>query len=372
MRILSILWGWCGGGIDKVVETYMDLDSCADIMITTACIYGLSWDTDVHYLQKKGVIMIPIQSRGDFSWIARTSQLIDEQKADLVFVHGFNGPIVARFCQIYLKRNFPFVCSYHGKYHAPKSSRVFVQPIFNGALHYVYRKHADGIVAVAEHSRKYLISKKIPSQKIITIHNGLEPQCQNTEKIVRSTVGLKDTDIVIGIASRLEPVKGVKHLLEAFSRVSSKLPNVRLLIVGWGTQEEILKQLSIQIGISENTLFVGFQDNVDDWLEIFDIFVLPSLSEYHSIALLEAMRAGKGIVATSVGGNPESVRHEKHALVVPPADVTALEDAIIRLVLDSEFRHRLGSNAKQRFFDEFTEERMLKKTAHWLLSFQSR
>jgi glycosyltransferase involved in cell wall biosynthesis len=157
--------------------------------------------------------------------------------------------------------------------------------------------------------------------------------------------------------------------VDAFAKVVTLFPQARLLLVGNGTCENSLREQSVKLCIDEKIRFVGYQDNVDAWLDLFDVFVLPSLAEYHSIALLEAMRAGKPIVSTNVGGNPESIEHEKQGLLVPPADAAALEKAILRMIDDPELRLRLGASAKKRFKDEFTEERMLEKIAAWLKRF---
>ncbi len=141
-----------------------------------------------------------------------------------------------------------------------------------------------------------------------------------------------------------------------------------MLILGRGTDEVQLKEQCVRLGVAEKARFVGYQKNVDAWRELFDVFALPSLSESHSIGLLEAMRAGKAIVSTTIGGNPESVQHDQHALLVPPADPAALEQALNRLADDTGLRARLGQGARERFEQEFTEKRTLEKTAEWLIS----
>ena len=103
-------------------------------------------------------------------------------------------------------------------------------------------------------------------------------------------------------------------------------------------------------------------------LAAFDVFVLPSFVESHSIALLEAMRAGKPIVATGVGGNTESVREGREAIIVPPVDSTALAEALSRLLGDSSAQERFRRAACQRFESEFRVDRMLRRTAEWLMA----
>ncbi|MCK4790939.1 MAG: glycosyltransferase, partial [Desulfobacteraceae bacterium] len=164
----------------------------------------------------------------------------------------------------------------------------------------------------------------------------------------------------------------LKYLIDAFSRVVTNYPKARLLVLGRGTNEDKLKQQCAILGVAGKVHFVGYQDNVDAWLNLFDVFALPSLAEYHSIGLLEAMRAGKAIVATTVGGNPESVRHDQQALLVPPANPVALASALTRLTDNSNLCRELGASAQKRFTNEFSETRMLEKTAEWLLSFKQK
>jgi glycosyltransferase involved in cell wall biosynthesis len=126
--------------------------------------------------------------------------------------------------------------------------------------------------------------------------------------------------------------------------------------------------LATKLGMAERILFTGFRSDVPDCLAAFDVFVLPSFAESHSIGLLEAMRAGKPIVATGVGGNTESVRDGREAIIVPPGDATALAEALSRLLGDSSARERLRQAARQRFESEFSLERMLRRTAEWLMA----
>ena len=266
--------------------------------------------------------------------------------------------------------DFKFVCSYHGRYHAPTISRIPFGFVFDGALHYIYRHYASGIVVVANHSKKYLVSKHISDNKIITIHNGLKQRSQNNTSILRKDLGLKDSDFVIAVVSRLEPVKGIKYFISAFSEVLKIHPQCHLIIVGSGSSESLLKKQCENLNIENSVKFLGHQNNIDPLYDLFDVFALPSLSECHSIGLLEAMRAKKAIVATDVGGNPESVVDGKQAILVPPANAEALKIALMQLIENKELRINLAEAAYIHFQNEFTEERMLQKTAEWLLSFQ--
>jgi glycosyltransferase involved in cell wall biosynthesis len=237
-------------------------------------------------------------------------------------------------------------------------------------MHYLFRHHASGVVCVCDHSKHFLISHGVPSEKISTVHNGLEllpvPESQTS---LRRELNIPDDSIVIGIASRIDPIKGLKYLLDAVEGMISEGVNLDVVLAGDGNSVEALKAQSVNLGIAARVHFVGFQKDMTPWLTLFDVFALPSLGEYHSIGLLEAMRAQKAIVASSVGGNTESVRNGKEALIVPPADSAALRSALQKMIDSSDLRHSLALAARHRYEEKFTVETTKKKLSKWLLEF---
>jgi glycosyltransferase involved in cell wall biosynthesis len=123
-----------------------------------------------------------------------------------------------------------------------------------------------------------------------------------------------------------------------------------------------------ELNLNQHVIWAGFRSDIPACLEAFDIFVLPSLAEYHSIALLEAMRASKAIVATDVGGNTESVRDQKEALIVAPANSDAIVAAVTQLMESPELGGRLAGAARERLTRNFLQSQMIQRTAEWLMS----
>jgi glycosyltransferase involved in cell wall biosynthesis len=369
MKILNIIWGCAFGGATNYILSLPQMSQYADIEIKTLCINSSRWNSNLDPLHKMGADVIEIKGRHDFSWKRKCSREIDSFKPDLVFVHGFNGPVVARACQKKSRHQFDYVCSYHGPYHAPCLTRKPFEALFNRMALRNYTHHAAGILAVAEYCENFLVDKGVPNHKITTIHNGICPDV-NIEPIDREEAGLSEKDFVIGVASRLDPVKGVIYLIDALPMILEQVPNAKLVIIGDGPLKEPLKKRCRNLDISDKVFFKGYQDNVNSWLGLFDVFALPSLFEYHSLGLLEAMRAGKAIVATDVGGNTESVVDRQHGLIVPSKNSAALVSAIAELASNSALRSKLENAAKKRFMKRFTLEISLKKTADWLMSFK--
>jgi len=339
------------------------------VKIHSLCILGQNWWYDDEALEILDAQKIFIKSRLDASWLRKVARFIDDLDPDIIMTHGFNGHFVALTTQIYTKRSIPFICSYHGLYHPTTLGRKIVGGVFNFMTERFIRHVAMSCVSVTFYTKNYLVQKKISTDKIEVIHNGTEDHklMPNAREQLRNEWNIDSGEIVIGVASRLDPIKGINFLIDAFNELVNRHNNLRLLLIGSGSCKQELKNKIEDYGITDKTLFLGYRPDVPSCLEALDIFVLPSLAEYHSIGLLEAMRAGKAIVATSVGGNTESVRHMQEGLIVPPADVTALVEAINKIVEDPSFGKLLGKAARSRFQENFTEEIMVRRTGEWLV-----
>ncbi len=371
MRVLSLLWGFSLGGVSKYAVGLHGLNdlSGGDLSLDTVCIYGESWGCDLRPLHEIGATFIPIRGRTDLSWIRRACGLIDARRPDLMLVHGFNGPVVARVCQKRVKYVFDFVCTYHGQYHPPRGSRKALARVFNDWQEHLYRRHAKAVAAVSEFSARYLLSKGIAEEKLSVIRNGIPAQVtQGDRDKLRAELGFTENDFVIGVASRLDPIKGLNCLIDALPSILRASKHVGVAILGDGPSKAELEAQCRRLCVSDAVRFAGYKADVPRWLCMFDLFALPSLVENHSIGLLEAMRAGLPIVTTGVGGNPESIEDGVSGLLVPPKDSGTLAKRIITCMRDRSMCDRLGAAARHRFEQEFTLERHLRRTAEWLLS----
>ncbi|MEM7129624.1 MAG: glycosyltransferase [Chloroflexota bacterium] len=163
---------------------------------------------------------------------------------------------------------------------------------------------------------------------------------------------------VIGAVSRLYPVKGVNYLVEALVHVDK----AELVVIGDGTDENILKQLAEELGVASRIHWLGNRNDVPELLMGFDLFVQPSLHEGMPNTVLEAMAAGLPVVATAVGGTPEVVVDGETGLLVEPANPKALSAGINRLIADPILRNRFGQAGYKRVKESFSVENMVNAT----------
>ncbi len=160
----------------------------------------------------------------------------------------------------------------------------------------------------------------------------------------------------VGVVANLRRVKRLDTLLLAAQQVAPKFPQTIFEIAGEGPERASLEALGERLGLGDRVRLRGVIEDVPSFVSSLDVAVLCSESEGLSNSVIEYMAAGRPIVATDVGGNPELVAHEKTGLLIPPNDPDALAAAILRLLEDPSLAHRLASAARERALREFTME----------------
>ncbi len=367
-KIVSIHWGFSLGGVAKYAELIEQVGNYSNLKIKSVCIYGENWTLDTATMGKLDLEPIVIKSRLDLSWLNKLRAFIDHERPDAIITHGFNGHIIYWLATTLRPTGVLWLASYHGEYHGNSIIRRLAGKLFNSMTVSLFKQQVGRIVSVANYSKKHLVDHGVNPDKVSVIHNGIPFTDINPEagNAIRREWGVMDDELTFGVVSRLDPVKGIEYLIDAFAMIRPNLSKIKFIVIGSGSITGSLKSLVDSKGLSDVTLFTGYRSDVTDCLAALDVFVLPSLAEYHSIALLEAMRAGKAIITTDVGGNLESVRDGEEALVVGPSDASALSQALMRLLTNVELRENLAKNARERFVAEFTSDIMIEQTANWL------
>ena len=132
------------------------------------------------------------------------------------------------------------------------------------------------------------------------------------------------------------------------------------MIAGEGPERSALEAQARTLGLADRVVLLGYRDDVCDLLASCDLFVLPSLFEGLPLSVLEAMAAGKPVVATAIGGTDEAVVHGETGLLVPPADAASLAKAIRTALSDPRLSQRLGAAGRARVYQEFSAQTMVR------------
>lgn len=321
----------------------------------TRVIVGLfrpGWlQTECERLQVETRVM-PLAGPLHLKWFATCMSLIRKENVSLIHAHEFSaivyGWAVARIAGI------PFVGTIHGKnYYWEKARR---------RLAYRMVSRSGRLVAVSEDLKQFVVKKVgIPASRVQVIYNGVKSDTRVSDAEVdscRAELGLQAGDRVIGTVGSLYQVKGHRYLLDAMPAVLSRHPNTVLLLVGRGELEVSLKEQAKRLGIDKQVRFLGMRQDVPRLLALMDVFVLPSLSEGLSMALLEAMVSGKPVVATRVGGNPELLDYGKAGLLVRSEDSQDLAVNLVKLSNDAAIRQELGRAGVERVHAHFSVSQM--------------
>jgi len=165
---------------------------------------------------------------------------------------------------------------------------------------------------------------------------------------------------IVGSVGWLTPVKGHRYLIEALAKLKPAYPNVCGVIVGSGELHRELEVLSEKLGIRSSLRFLGRRSDVAECVAAMDVFVLPSLNEGMGRALVEAMAAGRPVVASRVGGVPTVVEDRVTGLLVPPGDADALASAIQALLDRPAWARELGAAAAKQIGNRFSEAAMIR------------
>ena len=225
----------------------------------------------------------------------------------------------------------------------------------------------DAVIVNCEAMRRHMMDDEgVRPERLRLCYNGLDTECFQPLARQRLPV-VAGASLVIGVVCALRPEKGLPTLLEAFAKVLSGPPSalrsgLRLVVVGSGPMLPTLQSLTIELGLQDRCHFEPSTSDVAAWLRAIDIFVLPSLSEALSNALMEAMACGCAVVASQVGGNPELVSDGTTGLLFRAGDAAELADRLERLIVDDGLRTRVGvaasESVRQRFSLQASVRRM--------------
>ena len=215
-------------------------------------------------------------------------------------------------------------------------------------------QHADRLIAVSGGVKEALVEQGLAPAKIEVLYHGIDLEqyvAPLESAAAKERLGLPAQALTVGVAASFIGRKGHRFLLEALKNLEATLGPVHALFAGEGELEESLRAQAQQLGLAQRVHFLGFRRDVAHVVCAMDVFVLPSLKEGLSIAVMEAMALGKAVVCSRISGLPEVVSDGETGILVPPGDVEALQNALERLLTDSALRERLGANAR-RFLEE--------------------
>jgi len=221
----------------------------------------------------------------------------------------------------------------------------------------------DRLVAVSDSVRDDLVARGVaPLRKMRVVPLGLELSQLAGELPrgrLRAEAGFDERAPLVGIVGRLVPVKDVPTFLAAARLVVEASPSVRFVVVGDGEERDRLERVARELGLAAVVRFLGWRRDLASVLGDLDLVVNCSRNEGTPVALIEALAAGRPVVATRVGGTPDLLEDGRYGLLVPPRDAAALAGAMVTVLREPEPAHARARDGQRAVLGKYSVERLL-------------
>ena len=297
------------------------------------------------------VEIIACNGRCDWSAVAQIRSLLAKHDVDVLHPHGYKADLYAlaaasrnRVALLATSHNWP--------------SNLLSMRVYAGLDRLALRSF-DKVIVVSDAVADVLRRWGVAAEKVALIPNGVDlDRFRSAVPKLRDEIGVNRP--LVGFVGRLVPEKGGALLMRAAQQVLAVYPNATFVLVGEGPAHQEWKALVGELGIGKQVVFAGVRDDMSEVYASFDMVVLPSLIEALPMCLLEAMAAGKPVIATCVGAVPRLVVDAQTGLLIEPGDLNALATAIIRLLGNPDLACQLGQNGRAHVAQHFSAEAMAK------------
>ena len=305
---------------------------------------------------KCDVSIIPMNRINQINNIFALVKIIRKNNIHVVHTHSYRSDIIGLIASIIVKK--PIVTTVHGW--TSENRKVMVYEYLQKKI----MRHLDMIMPVSQQIYDELLRNGVKKQKMKKISNIIDYRNLKTIKNyhnLRSKYNIHEESPVIGAVGRLGKEKGHIILLKAIAIVKQRYPNIKALIIGEGDQKGELSKFVRKERMDETVNLCGFQKDVAKFYPLFDIFVLPSVTEGLPLVLLEAMYFKKPIVASNVGGIPEIIVHGLTGELVPPGEPVPLAESISRLLGDKSYAGKMGETGHKYLLKNFSPGRWIRE-----------
>lgn len=365
------------GGAQEVVRTlveYLALDNCRPVVCTFKDgplrqeIERAGIKVKVLPPRRYGIVALPLFVVDMFRLWRILAQFIKEHQIDVVQTHLLRSLDFLVLLLRYTTRLRAVLWTFHSanfvltETHLSRH-RWLLKPKrwIHNRLYRLASPMVDGLIAVSGEVKAAMVQTiGLGPDKITVIYNGVDlkrytPHVDKT--LLRRRLGLPETAGLLVMIGTLKEAKGHRYMIEAMALLVQSRPDVQLLLVGDGELRQELQGQVNGLHLNDRIHFLGSRQDVPDLLAAGDIFVLPSLWEGLSIALLEAMATGLPIVASEVSGTVQVIIPGQTGILVPPGEPDRLAAAIGQLLANPGCAQALGAAAKERVTVEFTAQK---------------
>jgi glycosyltransferase involved in cell wall biosynthesis len=307
-------------------------------------------------LKRDGVEVVSVakvhQDRPNYFTFLDVLRLVRERQIDVIHTHTTHSLVDATLCKLFAPRVKVIHTFHFGNYPNVKPRVKWMEKVFS--------RGADRLYAVGKTQRDQLRDfYGFRESSIGTLWNGVNAPRFGDPAEFRAKYGIPEDTVLIGVIATLIKQKGLPDLMRVARRVLDSGRKARFIVCGEGIMREELEALRRELKLEDDVMLPGWVEKAAQLaLPAFDVLYQPSLWEAMSVVLLEAMAAGKPLVATRVGEAPHFVEDGVDCLLVDPGDIEGQAAAVCRVIDDPALRARMGEVARRKWEQHFTVEHM--------------
>ena len=348
IRVVQILaTGTTGGAQEHVYSLLSRLDRTR----YDACAISLSQGSTVRRLQRLGIPTLVVDEPDDAITVGAVAAHLARLQPDVIHNHMYRAEIVGTKASLALgAAGYPrpsVVSTVHSSRIRSHEDRELLR---------LLTPSMDRLIAVSNAIVHKIHDEGRDGAPVSLIYNGVDLERYDHQEpccTLREEYGMEPGAQIVGVVARLEQEKGHPTLLEAWPLVLRSCPDAYLLIVGEGSRRDELARIAAELRVAHRVVFTGRREDVPAITAALDVAVLPSYREAQGLTLLEAMALSRPVVASNVGGIPETIEDGVTGLLVPPHDPPALAAAIVSLLTNhslADMLARAGHDLVQRRF----------------------
>jgi len=278
---------------------------------------------------------------------------LSQEGVSLLHCHGYKASVIGYLVSLIYDIKLLITC------HSLNPEGIKLR--FYDKLQSIVRRRVEKVVGVSEKIVSQLKDQNIPDDRLLVIPNGVSLREFRAERDItplRGELNIPSDHLIVGSLGRLIEVKGHIYLIESARQIISVFPKVTFLIAGEGPLREDLSALIDEYQLNSNFKLIGFRNDKARLLQLFDIFVLPSLSEGTPMALLEAMSAGLPCLVSEVGGNKKVLENGVDGILIPPRQISLLTNMLLKMLNDKSLRDEISAGARKKIETEYSAEAM--------------
>ncbi|HAL45841.1 MAG: hypothetical protein A2Y12_04200 [Planctomycetes bacterium GWF2_42_9] len=362
--IVARLWPTFGGNIPTVIPVICGMDPQK---YETIGIYLTKTSDIPNMLEQNGKKIffvtrkqkLPIFPLSFF----RLAKILKEQQVDILHCHHhratYQGVIAGLLARV------PVIISH---VHGMGRTRNLSRKIQN----YFLFPHVDKIFAVGQATRDDIVkfNPSVDPKKVVNIGNSIDFKYfstgNNNRQAFREKYNIPQDAFLFATAGRLAPTKGQMYLIEAFAKIRKQIPNAKLFFAGNGQLKEDLEKKAAELGCADSVYLPGRIENMPEFYNSIDCFLLPSVAEGLPRTLIEAMAAGVLSIASNVGGIPEILNNGKYGILTPPENADVLAKAMLDAFnMPAEKKNEMTKSARESVKTNYDYPVMIKRIENY-------